>query len=545
MIPRRVHTVHLNAPSETLLRRGSVLLEDAMHTASLPVAESGRLWLVRSINLGNINPKNSAASIALTLEDQFRHLKMSAVHGSNSASDLATVVYFHDLVDAYCCFVLRLMEPVPIQEWFWRSALPKVFQQWQSIGQSVGQSRSIALKLALSHLLDTPAQVLALAELLHRLQQANRLDNLLKILDPTDGEVLLEACGWRRSVPNATSNQSQIPLSTTIAISPSAIAIKTLLPWFTTWRINDARSQWLAAIWVLMDQPYLRSDTQLIQRIIPWIQQITRSNRQEVEPIVETERVDQTGLEQNTLAIAPPAPNSGGAGNLVSKIGVTNTTQSPQNWGFGGEPTGNVAQNSSDREVEHIPIVSPLDARDSIPLDVNPESIASPSIEPELNSFSFVQTDRSSYAGFFSVIPLLNQLGFFHRCDQLSPDFPAHLLSQVAIQFGIPEGDPIRQALTDQSTNSFFGHIDPLAEITPDIMAWISAMRFWCRRYVGMNLTEIIDRPGAFTLTRTHLDIFFHHDQADIRIRRSGLDLDPGWVPWLGRVVLFHYGNGA
>jgi hypothetical protein len=26
-----------------------------------------------------------------------------------------------------------------------------------------------------------------------------------------------------------------------------------------------------------------------------------------------------------------------------------------------------------------------------------------------------------------------------------------------------------------------------------------------------------------------------------MRIRRAGLDIDPGWVPWLGRVVSFHY----
>ena len=520
MIPRRVHTVHLNAPSETLLRRGSVLLEDAMHTASLPVAESGRLWLVRSINLGNINPKNSAASIALTLEDQFRHLKMSAVHGSNSASDLATVVYFHDLVDAYCCFVLRLMEPVPIQEWFWRSALPQIFQQWQStgqsigqsIGQSTGQSRSIALKLALIHLIDTPAQVLALAELLHRLQQANRLDPVLKILAPTDGETLLEACGWSRVSPDDQQldpgNSSLISRSTT-AISLSPIATQTLLPWFTTWGINDARSQWLAAIWVLMDQPYLRSDMQLIQRIIPWIQQITRSNQQMLEPIASID-----------LTNRPPAPNSGGVRNHES-------------------------QNLSDRKIEGVSIVSKLVGHDSTALHSNTKSIASPFIKPESNLFPLLQTDRSQYAGFFSIIPLLNQLGFSHRCDRLSLDFPAHLLCQVAMRFGLPDEDPIRQTLSNQSPNGFFGHVDPLPEITPDIIAWIAAMRFWCRRYVGMTLAEIIDRPGSFTLTRTHLDIFFHHDQADIRIRRSGLDLDPGWVPWLGRVVLFHYGNGA
>jgi len=24
-------------------------------------------------------------------------------------------------------------------------------------------------------------------------------------------------------------------------------------------------------------------------------------------------------------------------------------------------------------------------------------------------------------------------------------------------------------------------------------------------------------------------------------VRRLGLDLDPGWLPWFGRVVRFHY----
>ena len=267
-----------------------------------------------------------------------------------------------------------------------------------------------------------------------------------------------------------------------------------------------------------MDQPYLRSDTQLIQRTIPWIQCIIRSDRQAVKPIATVELpIDET----------------------------EGTDQSRQNSGFGGESTDSAVQKLIDRDVERKLIVSSLDAGDSTWLNSNPEPIDSPLIKSEPDLLSLLQIDRSPYAGFFSIIPLLNQLGFFHRCNRLSLNFPAHLLSQVAMKFGIPDVDPIRQALTTQSPNSFFGHVDPLAEITPEITAWIAAMRFWCRRYVGMKLTEIIDRPGAFTLTRTHLDIYFHHDQADIWIRRSGLDLDPGWVPWLGRVVLFHYGNGA
>ena len=35
--------------------------------------------------------------------------------------------------------------------------------------------------------------------------------------------------------------------------------------------------------------------------------------------------------------------------------------------------------------------------------------------------------------------------------------------------------------------------------------------------------------------------VLFDLTRVDIRIRRAGLDIDPGWVPWLARVVLFHY----
>jgi hypothetical protein len=45
----------------------------------------------------------------------------------------------------------------------------------------------------------------------------------------------------------------------------------------------------------------------------------------------------------------------------------------------------------------------------------------------------------------------------------------------------------------------------------------------------------------VFTVNRTDLDVSLALDDADVRIRRIGLDLDPGWLPWFGRVVRFHY----
>jgi hypothetical protein len=58
-----------------------------------------------------------------------------------------------------------------------------------------------------------------------------------------------------------------------------------------------------------------------------------------------------------------------------------------------------------------------------------------------------------------------------------------------------------------------------------------------------MGLAELVRRPGRVAATRTHVDLVFDVRRADVRIRKAGLDLDPGWVPWLGRVLSFHYAD--
>jgi hypothetical protein len=77
----------------------------------------------------------------------------------------------------------------------------------------------------------------------------------------------------------------------------------------------------------------------------------------------------------------------------------------------------------------------------------------------------------------------------------------------------------------------------------PDILvgAWHTAMRRWSRRYARCGLYDLVCRPGRVTTTRTHVDILFDLQQADVRVRQAGLDINPGWVPWFGRVVQFHY----
>jgi hypothetical protein len=55
-------------------------------------------------------------------------------------------------------------------------------------------------------------------------------------------------------------------------------------------------------------------------------------------------------------------------------------------------------------------------------------------------------------------------------------------------------------------------------------------------------VASIARRRGLVDHAPGWLEIHLDLDQVDVAVRRAGLDLDPGWVPWLGTVVRFVYG---
>jgi hypothetical protein len=53
-------------------------------------------------------------------------------------------------------------------------------------------------------------------------------------------------------------------------------------------------------------------------------------------------------------------------------------------------------------------------------------------------------------------------------------------------------------------------------------------------RSVARRSARISCTPGWF-------DVLLRLDEVSVEVRRAGLDLDPGWIPWLGSVVRFVY----
>jgi hypothetical protein len=132
---------------------------------------------------------------------------------------------------------------------------------------------------------------------------------------------------------------------------------------------------------------------------------------------------------------------------------------------------------------------------------------------------------------------LLNALHHLQIEDQeFSLLFLARLFVRIAVHAGIEAGDPVLlwpSAIEDQSAPE---------EIDERLLrVWLLKVRRWCWRHGRITVREIVRREGYITLTRTDLDVSLSIDSADVRIRKIGLDLNPGWLPWFGRVVRFHY----
>lgn len=53
--------------------------------------------------------------------------------------------------------------------------------------------------------------------------------------------------------------------------------------------------------------------------------------------------------------------------------------------------------------------------------------------------------------------------------------------------------------------------------------------------------SNLLTIPAQIEYTSSHLDIHYPLHGVDLEVRRVGLDINPGWLPWLGQVVNFHY----
>ena len=84
-----------------------------------------------------------------------------------------------------------------------------------------------------------------------------------------------------------------------------------------------------------------------------------------------------------------------------------------------------------------------------------------------------------------------------------------------------------------------------LAEIAVDWVRVTARLLEPGREPPGPRAAELVGRmvrrSGSVLAWPGWIEVRLPADQVDLQVRRAGLDLDPGWVPWLGAVVRYRY----
>ena len=141
----------------------------------------------------------------------------------------------------------------------------------------------------------------------------------------------------------------------------------------------------------------------------------------------------------------------------------------------------------------------------------------------------------STHAGFFMLLNAWRAVGFQAWIEAHPRPLQSAIckawLERWSARFDMSDDDPQRAVWRSL----------PEAATSIELAEWMTGTRRWLRTRARIGPASLVLRAGAVAITPTHIDVVFRMNEIDLRVRRAGLDQDPGWIAWLGRIVGFHY----
>ncbi|WP_437755033.1 hypothetical protein [Sorangium sp. So ce1389] len=594
---RHVRRVHLRAPSDELVRRGALLLEDALRTAALPGADAGRSYVVRRLDVGAIDPHESPSALSARIEQRFRALCAAAVPAASPRAASAPAVYFADPVEPLVLLAEHAARGAGEPPWFVRLAVPRRRPDH-------GPRESLRAALATAAFDLAPPAVIALVE---ALLARGALAPLLSALEPRDGPLLLRALGVSEPaslapVPVAPrAGPLDLPEDLPRAWQPPDAALDgpagALAPgfqlafraWAPRWGPADARSVWLAALGLLARSAARFTDPQLAlraQRLAGWAAGGPGAGAARARPELAGSSPGLGAPRPSDAADFPEASAAFQESSAVFPEAPAAFQRSSADF-----PEAPAASQRSSADFPEAPAASQRSSADFQEASAAFQESSANFQEASAGAPSHVAAGElageagvaeppeapppwTSFGGLLFLVPVLERLGvpaFLEQHPALADaGFPLHLLAHVAAHLGAPSDDPLLLALgeppcrlPDVAAALPAAALDllapaalpPAAALSPaaalppmrgaDLLAvFRRAARRYSRRVASMGLRTLVARPARVVSSRTHIDLVLDIQRVDLRIRRTGLDLDPGFVPWLGRVLHFHYRHG-
>lgn len=506
--------------------RGRTLIEDALRTASL--GDEGRLLLVRRLDLGRLAPNASATEWSRRCEERFRNVRVEVVPAESAAAAQAPAVMFRDAAALWVALAMRAARGRPCSEWFWRTGA----HGWQPT-----MTRVETLRLCFTTLAELGG-LAATAELAAQAMAAGAVLELLESLSPLETARLLPVPALRKS-PDVRDEGNGVEPGLQAWLSNSWTA--TLARAARMFGSDDPRVRWLAATAIFnsrgMVEPEraIKMADELLQAVA---EEVTRHPPTETIKIKIPEtrpEVARNGEDEQLREDEPPRPEQdvaagaltdfGGLFFLVPLFARLGAAEMPHGsaWLALQLALAHVARDADDPLAGLLPQIAPED----VPADFSLRWPGEPRFAATWRGTTTVQLDGTG------------RLPLAATANASSSNIYGTRESMVAGRMPAP---PVARAFCPQPSSSAANTGSPFSPtIHPAAAALALGAHRLCRKLTGLGLRPLLRRPARVALTRTHLEVFLRLTDVDLRIRRAALDTDPGWVPWLGRAIAFHY----
>lgn len=494
-------------------------LEDALNTADF--GDCGRLIVVRRLRLQALPRGASPALMSRALETAWRALALRALPAEAPQADAAEAVFFSSRLQARLDWLQRVATRADTGAWYWPAALPEL-KQAASAGDMRASLEVVIEALAQEGWGETvralgvwpDATIAALARQLPVYSNRRLLDLLTASV--AQGVVPPAEAASRAAAARQTDTRS-LPVARRLAAQAP---------------LSESAAAWLAALWLA---PAIGGAPTTLQAQAV----VTRSERLATAADADEDRLSRSGFAAElALRIAGNCDQAPGARETPEQAGASPRasaeTPSTALAAVGATPLA-VWRMESGLQHAQRSVSQQRARRNEAPLAL-----------PWLSDAA-----ETAHGGLLFLVNLLQALRFSRWLDRQAAAVRLPFVDALfthALKAGRPPRDDPQFAWFapsgyDAAILSAARFIDGAIAMDSAraVRGWYLRMRRTLRRHAGMDLQDVVRRPAWVDGTATHLDVVFPLAEVDLRLRRRGLDSDPGWVPWFGRIVAFHF----
>lgn len=502
-----LNRVTLRGPAE-VIDAARAPIRTALEQSDWPSTAPGELLFLRRISASG-NPREIAASAA----DQARRLAGNAVDGWSAAAPNALAVRFGNHASLLACLIREMLHGTAQRHWYW--------QRWQNLLQRpVNEAIVTLLQEAPLHLPAVVAQ----------LRDTTAWQPFWQSLGSSGAERLLtaaaQATGWSSTVQaarrliaggGAATEQPAAPLSAGAqAIDLTFLSADGIIA------ADDSRPL-LAALLTLWQQAPARLNQPLAAQQLLRLARVIAGEA----PIKAEQSGSPDGVKCNPGIISPDSTTFHPGYSAVEEPGKEPT-----------DPLSSAASTPDGAQRKLSPHIE-ITAQGAVTRTEGEQATTAAETPPCPPLFEHDFITRRG--GIFYLLNFLNLPTVQALLPTGQPGAGWRWLHDLATALGCPPEAALLDYLAGKcgmESGAELAQQPPLAPMNP-------LLRLGAGRYgdeVWQAGTWQI--PARLIASASHIDLHIGLNDARLAVRRVGLDVNPGWLPWLGQVVSFHYGSG-